>query len=94
MLLIVLTVASYGMGAMLPTVANLLSGTLFGKDDAMNAASKCYAVYAGTNIVLAPTCAAVIDHLGFFAAYCFVALLCSTSLIFYWLAIRSRMNRT
>lgn len=94
MLLIVLIVAGYGMGAMLPTVANLISGTLFGKDDAMNAASKCYAVYAGTNIVLAPTCAAMIDHLGFFAAYCFVALLCSTSLIFYWLAIRSRMNRT
>lgn len=92
-LLIVMIVAGYGIGAMLPTVANLLSGSLFGKEDAMNAASKCYAVYAGTNIVLAPTCAAMIDHFGFSAAYCFIALLCSISLVFYRFAICSRSNR-
>lgn len=87
---IVLIIVSYGIGALIPTVANLISGELFSQKDAMNVASKCYAVYAGTNILLAPACAAVIDHIGFSAAYCFVAVLCSISLIFYLLAIKSR----
>lgn len=87
---IILIIVSYGIGAIIPTVANLISGELFSQKDAMNVASKCYAAYAGTNIILAPACAAVIDHMGFSAAFCFVAVLCGTSLVFYLLAIKNR----
>lgn len=86
-LVVMIIIVSYGIGGLIPTAANLISGELFAREDAVNVASKCYAVYAGTNILLAPVCAAMIDNFGFSSAFCMVASLCGASLIFYLPAV-------
>lgn len=86
--IVILVIILYGIGALVPTVANLISNVLFETGEAVNAASKCYAAYSGTNIMLSPVCAVIVDYLGFEAVYVFVAALCAFSLIFYLLAIR------
>lgn len=80
--------ALYGPGSVVPNIGNLIAGKLFGQENVSDAASKCYAAYSGTNILLQPLCAYVAQRAGFPVLYSLVAAMCGVSLVFYSAAVR------
>lgn len=84
---IFLIVACYGVGATLATIMNLIGGYLFPPQQVTSVTAKCFAAYSGTNLVLQPISAAIVERWGFDILYLFVAGTCALGILCYLAAV-------